>query len=75
MDDTSMKFKRIFGLLMMAMCLNFANAANAMGAEGPTGKKGPRGDKGCHHVNNVYIDLQIPTNSRMLRSKGVSNPQ
>ena len=52
-----MKFKRIFGLLMMAMCLNFANAANAMGAEGPTGKKGPRGDKGCHHVNNVYIDL------------------
>ena len=58
-----MKFKRIFGLLMMAMCLNFAKAAkaakaaNAMGAEGPTGKKGPRGDKGCHHVNNVYIDL------------------
>ena len=52
-----MKFKRIFGLLMMAMCLNFANAAEAMGAEGPTGKKGPRGDKGCHHVNNVYIDL------------------
>jgi hypothetical protein len=57
MDDTSMKFKRIFGLLMMAMGLNFANAAEAMGAEGSTGKKGPRGDKGCHHVNNVYIDL------------------
>ena len=44
-----MKFKRLFALLLLGMCLIVANAAGAVGAvgpQGPTGKKGPTGDKG-----------------------------
>ena len=72
MDDTSMKFKRLFALLLLAMGLIVANAAEAVvGDKGPVGDKGLPGNKGLPGDKGLPGAKGLPGDKGLPGAKGL----